>query len=225
MGHVNIKYNSIVAIRGSTGAGNEAVFTQDVANNVCSELRKRGFEVKQTDANGNDDPQVTQVDWDLFLAIHFDADVYGRGGGFSDFPEPSTDMATTESQRICAVIQNTYFPFTNVEWHQERRNANTKYYYIWKCLTDKTPCVLIECGVGMHKPDDFELLQNNRGKVVEGVVRSICAAFGVAYDLTPPTTQPTVDPEVETVKKVKGIIYGKGWSWQKINAIKALLPQ
>lgn len=193
-GHSNVKYNSIVALRGSTGAPNEMSFNVDIRDKVSDELRKRGFEVQGTDANANDDPNITNVDWDLFLSIHYDADVYTtepKNGGFADYPEPSTDGATKESQRICKIINETYFPTTGIPCVTKRSNANTRYFYMWKYLTAKTPCVILECGVGMHTPEDHQTLHFNRPLVVEGIVRSICKSFNVPYENIP---EPPTDP-------------------------------
>jgi N-acetylmuramoyl-L-alanine amidase len=195
-GHQNSKYNSIVALRGSTGAPNEMQFNIDIRDRVSDELRKRGFEVVGTDANVNDDPMITKPDWDLFLAIHYDADVYGKGGGFVDFPEPSTDGATQKSQAIAKALTDEYFAKTKIVNVPGRSNKNTRYYYMWKYLSKNTPCALIECGVGMHVPDDWQTLHFDRPLVVEGIVRGICKAFGVAYSSAP---APAPEPEIETI--------------------------
>lgn len=196
-GHQNCEKNSIVALRGSTGAPGEMAFNVDVRGKVANLLRARGFEVVETDAPANDSLAITKTDWDLFLSIHYDADIYSSGGGFADFPEPSTDGATQESQRICAAIEAEYFTYTGVANKPSRRNSNTKYYYMWKYLTAKTPCVIIECGVGQHQPDDYQLLQGNRMRVAEGIAKGICRAFNVAWDLsigTPASSAPvTID--------------------------------
>ena len=214
-GHQNVKHNSIVALRGSTGAPNEMSFNVDIRNRVAQELRDRGFEVTTTDSNANDDPKITSKDFDLFLSIHYDADIYGKGGGFVDFPEPSTDHATKESQRIKKAIENVYFDKTGVVNHPERSNANTRYYYMWKYLTAKTPCVLIECGVGMHVPDDHQLLHFNRPLVVEAITRGICKAFNVEYEQKPepepePPVQGVVDDENAVIRlgKIRDVNYG-----------------
>lgn len=200
-GHQNCQYNSIVALRKSTGAPNEMSFNVDIRDKVSDELRKRGFEVQGTDANANDDSGIKGQDWDLFLSIHYDADVYGKGGGFVDFPEPSTDGATQESQRIQKILAEEYFKTTNIANHPERSNANTRYYYMWKYLSSKTPCVLIECGVGMHVPDDHSMLHFNREKVVEGIVRGICKAFNVNYDLVDPEQPTECEKQLADAKK------------------------
>lgn len=242
-GHVNCQYNSIISLHGSTGAPNEMSFNLDIANQVSAELRRRGFEVKQTDANANDDKTITSVDWDLFLSIHYDADVYGKGGFFVDYPEPSTDGATKESQRIQKVLTEEYGKVTGIVNVPTRSNAKTRYHYMWKYLTAKTPCNLIECGVGMHVPDDWQILHFDRPRVVEAIVRGLCRCFNVAYDIVlpvPPTppeppspTEPTSPSECETdlafckdqITQAKDILYGKGFIWSKLNKLKTLLPK
>lgn len=215
-GHVNIKFNSIVALRGGTGAPGEAQFTQVIRDMVSDELRKRGFIVQGTDANANDDSAITSHDWDYFLAIHYDADVYGRGGGGMFAPAADVDYSNAKSVAIKNAIISKYFPVTGVADHQERENGNTSYYYMWQYLTANTPCGLIEAGVGQHHPDDFDLLQNNHSKVVEGIVRGLCGYFNIPYDVTPP------DPKV-TLQKVHDIAYASGDVNTRMNQIKALV--
>ena len=157
-------------------------FNIDIRNKVAEALRLRGFEVVTTDANANDDKNITDQDFNLFLSIHYDADIYGTGGGFVDYPDPSVDKVTQESQRIVKVIEEQYFSVTKISDKPLRRNANTKFYYMWKFLTEKTPCALIECGVGMHVPDDHTMLHFNRDIVVQGIVQGICKAFEVTYE-------------------------------------------
>ena len=230
----------------SSGAPNEMSFNVDIRNTVAGELRKRGFEVATTDANGDKDPAITGTDWDLFLAIHYDADIYGTGGGFVDFPEPSTDRATVESQRIAYLLRQEYFGTTHIVNHPERSNKNTRYYYMWKALSAKTPCVIIECGVGMHVPDDHQILHFNRPLVVEGIVKGICLAFNVPYTITEPpqtppnqpgsvptpeTTPTTTDEKTVLINKLREIVYSR-WTWAgltnswkvRLSQLKELLP-
>lgn len=233
---------------GSTGAPNEQSFNVDISNKVADELRKRGVEVKRVNA----DPTNIEIagDWDLFLAIHYDADIYGKGGFFVDFPEPSTDGATEKSQRLAYLLRQEYGGTTKIVNHPERSNVNTRYYYMWKSISAKTPCVLIECGVGMHAPDDHSILHFNRDLVVQGIVKGLCLGLGVNYELpvatptqdTPePTTPPQTTPETtpttpvvdntemislrEKIANAKTILYGKGFVWQKLNKLKLLLPK
>ena len=53
---------------------------------------------------------------DRFLALHYDAYINGSIGGFADYPEPSTDGATVESQRITKVINEVYFPESGIQY-------------------------------------------------------------------------------------------------------------
>lgn len=235
---------------GSTGAPNEMSFNIDISDKVAVELRNRGFEVKRVNA----DPLPAEIagDWDLFLAIHYDADVYklnpsdpnspNTGGGFVDYPEPSTDGATQESQRIAYLLRQEYFGTTGIVSHPERSNSKTRYYYMWSQLSSKTPCVIIECGVGMHVPDDHQILHFNRPKVVEGIVKGICLAFNVPYPvvITEPTPEPPLPPEPlavscqaqdDLIVKIKNVIYSR-WTWaglsnnwkKRLSELKALLP-
>lgn len=176
---------------GTTGAPNEKSFNVDISDRVATELRLRGFEVKRVNADPK--PEEIDGDWDLFLAIHYDADVYGKGGFFVDFPEPSTDGATEKSQKIAYLLRQEYGGTTGIVNHPERSNVNTRYYYMWKKISSKTPCVIIECGVGMHVPDDWQILHHGRVKVVEGITKGICLAFNVNYNIAPPPVESPVD--------------------------------
>jgi N-acetylmuramoyl-L-alanine amidase len=222
---------------GSTGAPNEQSFNIDISDKVAEEMRSRNIEVRRVTADPK--PEELAGDWDLFLAVHYDADIYNSGGYFCDFPEPSTDGATTKSQAITKAISTEYGKVTGIVNHPERSNANTRYYYMWKSLSAKTPCSLIECGVGMHVPDDWQILHFDRPRVVEGITRGICVGLGLNYDKTTTTTTVTTtsmstSSSTTTILPVnqceiklraaKKILWGKGWPWDKINKLKVLLP-
>lgn len=195
-GHVNTQTNIDPGLRGSTGAPGEVKFTLDVANQVSAILRSKGFTVKQTDANANSDSTVMNKDWRLALSIHYEADIHNTNGGFEACPDPSVDSASSESQRIAKFFPNDYFTVLGLPRHTEWRNANTSYYYLWRYLSAKTPCVLVECGVGWRQPNDYNLLNTDDGrkKVAEKLARSVCSAFGVAFDDPAPTPNPTPAP-------------------------------
>lgn len=230
-------------ITGAIGAPNEREFNIDIANKVADEMRARGFEVRRVKADPL--PEDIAGDWDLFLTIHYDADIYGTGGFFTDYPEPSTDGATEKSQRAAYLLKQEYGGTTGIVYHPERSNINTRYYYMWRKVSYKTPCTIIECGVGMHVPDDHQILHFNRPKVVEGIVRGLCVYFNVPYQTTTSTTstvsttttasttlsttattitQPP-DPHLALIRAIYGIVWGSGWPWVKINKIKVLLPK
>jgi hypothetical protein len=144
---------------GATGATGERDWTMATVPLVADVLRGYGIEVYITDGFGYTDPKVTNTDWDLFLAVHYDADIYNESGGFTDYPDPSVDMATARSKELSQAIASHYFPVTGIK-EISRSNANTKYYYMWAHLSDSTPCVLIECGVGWRKPRDYDALRS-----------------------------------------------------------------
>ena len=183
------------------GAPNEQATNKRITDRLSDVLRQRGFAVTQTDWYANNDPVVTQTDFKLFLALHCDMDYQGdNGGGFADYPEPNTDFATVESQRICKIINETYFPEVKINY-VNHSNANTRYYYMWKYLTPKTPCVLIEMGQSID-PHDSVLLANT-DLIANALGRAICKAFSVPYEITPPTP-PVVDTcptELATAKE------------------------
>ena len=223
-GHQNTKNNCNVNLRNSTGAPGEVDFTVRIRDRLGQILIDKGFQVQLVDACFNCSPE-NQKDFNLFLAIHYDANIYGTGGGFVDKPDPSVDAATAESERIRKAIEDEYFKNTGIVNMPQRSNANTKYYYMWAALTAKTPCVIIECGVGQDAHDKVILADTDR--VCNAIARGICKAFNVSFD-APPTPAPTPtpeSPEKQLLDKIKGIVWGKGWTWTKISQLKTLISK
>lgn len=182
------------------GAPQELATNKRITDRVAYGLRLRGFEVYQTDWYGFNDTKVTKTDWDLFLALHCDMDYPNDGGsGFADFADPSTDSATTESQRICKFINENYFKEVGINY-VNHSNANTRFYYMWKYLTAKTPCVLLEMGQSVD-PHDSVLL-GNTDLIANAIIKSICLAFNVNYEIQSqtPTPTPTQPSELEVTK-------------------------
>lgn len=181
-GHINARPGM------ASGAPGEQELTKRIGDRLASVLRTKGFEVTVTDSNADIDPNVTDKDWDLALCLHGDADYANDGGsGFAAFPEPSTDAATKESQRIAKIINETYFPEVKIVF-KDRSNANTKYYYLWKFLSAKTPCVLLEMGQVQDVHD--KVLLANTDLIVNAIARSICKAFNVPFDAPVPPVDP-----------------------------------
>lgn len=207
-GHENAKNNCDPSLRRSTGAPGEVEFNVRIRNRLSQillEKKKDGqsaFTVQLVDATFNCDPKAGDTDYDLFLAIHYDADVYGKGGGFADYPEPNTDGATKESQRIVNILNEEYPKHSGIEY-VNRSNKNTRYYYMWKFLSLKTPCALIECGVGQNAHDKVILADTDR--VANAIARGICRAFDVPFgdEPTPEPPQPPVDWEAKYEQEVR----------------------
>jgi len=163
---------------GATGAPGERDWNETIVPIIASQLKVKGHEVYECDALANKDPNVTEVDWDLFLALHYDADIYNDRGGFVDTPDQSVDYVSVESQRIAAKIREIYFPRTGIPEKPARSNANTKFYYMWQYLSANTPCVLIECGVGNRYPEDHNTLFGSINIVASAIAEGINYALG-----------------------------------------------
>lgn len=179
---------------GATGAPGEQELTRRIRDRLSQILISKGFQLYLVDAQ----PPQNQInqDFDLFLAIHGDANIYGTGGGFIDHADPSVDAVTQESQRIDREIEAEYFQHSGIVNHPERSNANTKFYYMWDRLTAKTPCVIIELGVVQDAHDKVILSDTER--VCNALARGVCRAFGVPFDAAP---QPI--PDTITITKVE----------------------
>ena len=191
VGHMNIAYNSDTALHGSTGAPQELEKNKAITFRTAELLRLRGFNVTVTDANANDDKTITEKDWDGFIAVHCDADSQTLSAGFCDYPEPSTDGATKESQRIAGVINSVFYKESGIAFRPERiqKSPGIMYYYMWKYLSAKTPCVLIEMGESMDPHDSVILKDTERCAIA--LCRAVCGVYGVSYDITAP--QPVID--------------------------------
>lgn len=243
-GHQNARSNCDSNLRKSTGAPGEVEFTVRIRDRLSQILISKGFQLQLVDATFNCDPKSDDNDYQLFLAIHYDADIYrdkdgySIPGGFVAVPDPSADFAHAESKRIQEALISEYFNHAGIENHPERANVNTKFYYMWKFLSAKTPCILIECGVGQNPHDKVILADTDR--VCNAIARGICKAFNVPFDSPPTPAEPPIPPEpvptpippvpnllselIASVKSVKAILWGKGFWWTKIRRLKELLP-
>ena len=185
-GHYNIKTNCRADLRSGTGAPGEADFNWKVGIRLEKLLQEKGFSTYLDDANTNCHKNVTDQDWDLALAIHADANIYGTGGGFIDVLRPDWDKAKEESARIAQALRSVYFKESGIVEHPERANKNTSEYYLWNSMSDKTPCVIIECGVLKDAHDSVIL--NDIERVAKAILGGILKAF------PPPVVVQPVDP-------------------------------
>lgn len=190
VGHWNIQSNCDVSLRPSTGAPLEVETNKKIAIRLEQLLQQNGFKTYLSDANYNCKPEAGTTDFDLYLALHCDQNYGGdEGGGFVDIPDPSTDQATKESARIAQAIESVYFKESGIRNVPSRRNNNTKYYYMWKVLSAKTPCVIIEMGESVDAHD--RVILNDTERVAKAILGGINKAFpGVVT----PTPEPPSDP-------------------------------
>ena len=211
--HSNITKNCNLTLRSGTGAPGEIAFTTKTADKLGNILAAKGFTVTEVDANANCDVSILNQDFDLFLALHYEANVHGQGGGFMTAPDPKVDANNAESIRICNAIKAEYFKNTGIVEHEEWITRDMTEYYMWNVLTAKTPCVIIECGVGLD-PHDMVIL-NDTTRVVNAIARGICDAFHVSFD-------PAPTDYLSTILAVKAEANSKDWLWTKVDKIKKL---
>jgi hypothetical protein len=229
-GHQNIQSNIDPQLRGGTGAS-PSNFTPEIqwTPKVRDELGKilltkknadgsQAFQVQLDDANANGSVNTLNKDFDFYLAIHFESNTHGKGGGFMTAPDPSVDASNTESKRVVDAIKNEYFKETGIVEDEGWITNNMTFYYMWNVLTAKTPCGIIECGVGGDAHDDVILGDITR--VATAIARGICDAFNVPFDYVPPPTPPppqtppTTNPPPSSdafMGKLRTIVYAK-WS-------------
>ena len=183
-------------VSGATGAPGEQELNVRIRNRLSQILIDKGFVLQLVDAN----PPQSQInkDFDLFLALHGDADIYGTGGGvigyIADYIDSSPE-SNAESKRIKEAIESEYFDRAGIVNHPERNNRNITEYYMWSRLSAKTPCVLLEMGVVQDAHDKVILADTDR--VANAIARGICKAFGVAFDPVIPTIPMVTIPKTE----------------------------
>ena len=197
-GHWNVK-------AGQTGAPMEQTRTLAIGLKLVDLLRKQGYIVYHTDAYADKNPDVTGKDWDLFLALHCDANYAGdEGGGFVDYPDPSIDSSNKESKRIKEAIESLYFKETGIRNVPSRSNPNTKFYYMWSALSAKTPCVIIEMGESID-PHDSVIL-NDTERVAKALLNGINKSFpGIVVPEPPSDPCANLRDEVDNLKRTLGL--------------------
>lgn len=133
-----------------SGAPGEAAWTLQAALAIADNLETAGIGcVVLHDWLNQKPPASVATDANLFLAIHYDAAVYGAGkntGCFAD--RAAADPMAAASDRFIREWEALYPAATGIPLHNERRNPNTWDYYAFRDTTADTPGVLLECGVG-----------------------------------------------------------------------------
>ena len=173
---------------GATGAPREQERTIAIGRALVDLLNRSGFEAVWCNAFANTNPAIVDKDWDLFLALHCDANYAGdEGGGFFDWIDLSIDSSlesNIESKRIMDALISVYFPETGIRNVEARRNPNTKFYYMWDALSAKTSCVIVEMGESIDPHDN--VLLNDTNRIVNALFHGIRKAFGTQTVPVPP---------------------------------------
>jgi hypothetical protein len=139
---------------GGGGAPGEAAWATDLAAVLAGRLRAAGVEVVCVGAwlvNGvvvMAPALVTDEDYDLFLSLHYDANLgptYNTGC-FAD--RARFDPMGAESDRFIRIWERRYPAELGIPLHNERRNPNTWDYYAFRDTTANTKGAILEHGVG-----------------------------------------------------------------------------
>ena len=94
-------------------------------------------------------------------------------------------------------MRRVYFDITGIPNRPDRSNVKTRFYYMWKKMSAKTPCIIIEAGVGYRTPEDHKTLWFQQERVVDGITRGILNA------LKPEPVEPPVNNCEECEKMVE----------------------
>ena len=141
------------------GAPGEAQWAHDLSQRVASRLEAQGVWVGVIgDFFNKPPPPQCFESWDLFVANHYDADIYAdRTGCFAD--RAVSDPVGAESDRAIQSWENAYPMMVGIPLRNERRNANTNQYYAFDATAATTPGILIEHGVGQGLDHDVLFAQ------------------------------------------------------------------
>jgi hypothetical protein len=177
--------------KGATGAPGEQELNKRIWLRLSEILIEKGFMVQLVNANPT--KEEIDKDFDLFLALHGDANIYKTGGGCIASGDKTVDKAWQVSAMLRDEIASQYFLHSEIVNHPERVNPNMTKYYMWSQLSDKTPCVIIEMGVVQDAHDKVLLADTQR--IASALARGICKAFGVEYDK--PEPKPEEKPDTQ----------------------------
>lgn len=159
------------------GAPGEAAWSFDLASRIVAQLESQGVEVAVIgDFFNMPAPPQCVEDWDLFVSLHYDADIYpNRTGCFAD--RATNDPMGAASDLAIASWEAAYLPATGIPLHNERRNPNTNQYYAFNATTAQTPGIIIEHGVGQGL--DHAVLFDQIGVVADADTAAILNFLGV----------------------------------------------
>lgn len=171
---------------GGGGAPGEADWTADLARRIAAKLRGHGVEVAIVGAwalDNSNPPPVVREDHDLFVSLHYDADIYPvRTGCFAG--RATQDPQKARSDRALVAWKTIYPAATGIALHEERMNPNVTDYYAFRVTSDNTPGILIEHGVGQG--NDHATLFDRIDTIAGADAQAILTYLGIgASDVTP----------------------------------------
>ena len=218
------------------GAPGEAAWTHDLAQRIGRRLEPAGVQVTLIgDFYGQPAPTACAQDYDLFLALHYDAAIYAaRGetnsGCFAD--RGAGDPVGAASDRFIAIWESIYPPATGIPLANQRRNPNTSRYYALAATTPRTPGVLIEHGCGAlvstggFPPGDDATILHERIDLVADLDAQAVGQFLSRVEPAPPAASSPLHLLSDADRVILDVVHGlhasadsiAGW----INQIGAL---
>lgn len=173
------------------GAPGEAEWVMQLNDRITAKANAVGISVVRVPGDLQDHPEF-HSDYDVFLAPHYDANIYGEGGWFWDRAAAST--TADKDDAIGAIFQRRYLTIPNVPPSRfNRRNANTRDYYGFRLTSVNTPGYLVEHGVGAVDAPDYQWLRDNLDVIAQTHVDTWCEVGGIAIP------QPTLDPRFKVL--------------------------
>lgn len=137
--------------------------------------------------------------YDAFIALHYDADVYRNvagdhlSGWFWD--RALASLTGPRDDALGQIWQRRYSLMSGVpSFHPERRNANTRDYYAFRATSINTPGIIIELGIGAPNAPDYRWLRDNIMNIAQTVKATLYEYGGIAD--TVPAPQPAPLPQL-----------------------------
>lgn len=202
-GHVNIQDNCDHSLQSGTGAPGEASFTAAIAGMVAGAIQAHGISCSVWDANANCDERLMSQDYDAVVAIHAQH-VAGSNNFGVTTGNTAEDGAAVKSAELRNAIAKSYASVTSLTetspgWED---TVDEKEYYLFRALSKNTPFALIECG--NINGDGTSFIEQNHGKVAEGIVNGILAYMDTTNIPTPAsetTPNPSQTPSMTPVQE------------------------
>jgi len=193
-GHENIGANCDAGLRPYTGAPGEVSWTPGIVEGICARLMAAGVTAHHVDANWNcgGNPSIGR-DYDAVLAVHYQSNPPHESGFSVGRMDPLEDGAAAASAQLVDAINAAYSAATGLTRRDawDTPNPNVQHYYLFRAVSLKTPCALIECGTGAVGAPDHAFLWTQQEKVIAGIADGILGYLHAAGKWSPPPAPPS----------------------------------
>ena len=159
------------------GAPGEAAWTWELGTRIVQRLRNAGVAASIIgDFYNKPAPSICAWDFDLFVALHYDAAIYAENTGcFAG--RALFDPCGAQADAFIRIWERIYPAATGIPIHNERLNPNVTDYYGFHATSARTPGVLIEHGVGQGL--DHSTLFDRIDVVADADVAAILEYLGI----------------------------------------------